>query len=74
MANNRPPALPQFPKFDFRPGRLIPFLILPVLLLGLLSSVYQVPAEGVAVVQRFGAYHDTAQPGLRFKLPFGIDT
>ncbi len=74
MANNRPPALPQFPKIDFRPGRLIPFLILPVLLLGLLSSVYQVPAEGVAVVQRFGAYHDTAQPGLRFKLPFGIDT
>lgn len=74
MATNRPPALPQFPKFDFRPGRLIPFLILPILLLGLLSSVYQVPAEGVAVVQRFGAYHDTAQPGLRFKLPFGIDT
>ena len=74
MANNRPTALPQLPKIDFRPGRLIPFLILPVLLLGLLSSVYQVPAEGVAVVQRFGAYHDTAQPGLRFKLPFGIDT
>lgn len=73
MANNRPPALPQLPKIDFRPGRLLPFLLIPLLLLGLLSSVYQVPAEGVAVIQRFGAYHDTTEPGLRFKLPFGID-
>jgi modulator of FtsH protease HflK len=73
MAANSPPSLPPFPKIDFRPGRVVPFLIIPVLLFGLLSSVYQVPAEGVAVVQRFGAYHDTTQPGLRFKLPFGID-
>jgi membrane protease subunit HflK len=73
MAANSPPSLPPFPKIDFRLGRVIPFLIIPVILFGLLSSVYQVPAEGVAVVQRFGAYHDTTQPGLRFKLPFGID-
>jgi membrane protease subunit HflK len=73
MASNSPPSLPPFPKIDFRPGRLIPFLIIPLVILGLLSSVYQVPAEGVAVVTRFGAYHDTTEPGLRFKLPFGID-
>jgi membrane protease subunit HflK len=41
---------------------------------GLFSSFYQVPTDSVAVVQRFGAYHETAEPGLRFKLPFGIDT
>ncbi len=73
MADQRPPSLPQFPKIDFRPGRILPFLLIPVVLLGLLSSVYQVPTEGVAIVQRFGAYLDTTQPGLRFKLPFGID-
>jgi membrane protease subunit HflK len=28
----------------------------------------------VAVVQRLGDYHSTTQPGLHFKLPFGIDT
>jgi membrane protease subunit HflK len=28
----------------------------------------------VAVLQRFGAYKDTMDPGLHFKLPLGIDT
>lgn len=41
--------------------------------IGLLSSFYQVPASSVGVVQRFGKYLDTTQPGLNFKLPFGID-
>jgi len=42
--------------------------------IGLLSSFYQVPASSVGVVQRFGKYLDTTQPGLNFKLPFGVDT
>lgn len=45
-----------------------------VCFVGLFSSFYQVPTDSVAIVQRFGAYHETAEPGLRFKLPFGIDT
>ncbi len=73
MASNSPPSLPQLPRIDIRPGRLLPLLLIPVILLGLLSAVYQVPAEAVAVVQRFGAFHDITEPGLRFKLPFGID-
>ena len=40
---------------------------------GLFSGVYQVPAESVAVVQRFGGYLKTETPGLHFKLPWGID-
>ncbi|HCN27736.1 MAG TPA: FtsH protease activity modulator HflK [Verrucomicrobiales bacterium] len=44
-----------------------------LVIIGALSSFFQVPAEAVGVVQRFGKYHDTAQPGLNFKLPFGID-
>ena len=43
------------------------------LLIGAFSGVYQVPAESVAVVQRFGGYLKTENPGLHFKLPWGID-
>ncbi len=39
-----------------------------------ITSVYTVPAESQGVVLRFGKYIDTVEPGLRFKLPFGIDT
>lgn len=74
MAGKSTPSLPPFPRVDFRPGKFLPLLLIPVLLLGMLSAVYQVPAEAVAVVQRFGAFHDITEPGLRFKLPFGIDS
>ncbi|MCB1231647.1 MAG: FtsH protease activity modulator HflK [Verrucomicrobiae bacterium] len=38
------------------------------------TSFYQVEQEEEAVVLRFGKYIKTEQPGLRFKLPLGIDT
>ena len=49
-----------------------------LLMMGLLAwagwtSVYTVPAESQGVVLRFGKYSDTVEPGLQFKLPFGID-
>ena len=37
------------------------------------SSMYTVQAESQGVVLRFGKYIKTVDPGLRFKLPFGID-
>ena len=40
---------------------------------GLISSIYTVQAESQGVVLRFGSYLTTVDPGLRFKLPFGID-
>ena len=40
---------------------------------GLFGIVYTVGPESVGVIQRFGRAIDTAEPGLRFKLPFGID-
>lgn len=50
------------------------FLIPAVLILGLLfTSIYTVQAESQGVVLRFGRYVKTVDPGLRFKLPFGID-
>ncbi len=41
---------------------------------GLFTTIYTVPAESQAVVLRFGKYIETVDPGLRYKLPFGIDT
>jgi membrane protease subunit HflK len=45
-----------------------------MLLAGLARGVYTVGPESVGVVQRFGRFIGTVGPGLRFKLPFGIDT
>ncbi|MFT4177062.1 MAG: FtsH protease activity modulator HflK [Luteolibacter sp.] len=44
-----------------------------VALYGVFSSYYTVSPESVAVVQRFGKYLDTKNPGLHFKIPFGVD-
>lgn len=44
-----------------------------IVLWGLGSSFYTVDAESQAVVLRFGKFARTAEPGLNFKLPFGIE-
>ncbi|MBM3824121.1 MAG: FtsH protease activity modulator HflK [Verrucomicrobia bacterium] len=46
-----------------------------VILVVLLSTgFYTVPADSVGVVQRFGKFLRIDEPGLRFKVPFGVDT
>ncbi len=45
-----------------------------LLFAGLARGVYTVGPESVGVIQRFGRFIGTVGPGLRFKLPFGIDT
>jgi regulator of protease activity HflC (stomatin/prohibitin superfamily) len=50
---------------------------LAVALLGLiafLTSWYQVESEEVAVVQRFGAYVRTTEPGLHMKIPLFVES
>lgn len=52
------------------------FLVVPLAILalvGVMTTYYTVSPESVAVVQRFGRYLSTENPGLHFKLPFGID-
>ena len=39
----------------------------------LLTSYYTVEAESEGVVLRFGKFLETVEPGLHFKMPFGID-
>jgi membrane protease subunit HflK len=44
-----------------------------ILLAAIFSSYYTVEPEGRAVVKRFGKVVAITDPGLHFKLPFGID-
>jgi membrane protease subunit HflK len=44
-----------------------------VALIGLFTCSYSVATDSVGVMQRFGRFSGIAEPGLRFKLPFGID-
>jgi len=43
------------------------------LLIAGVSSVYTVQVEEAGIVLRFGKYVETVDPGLHFKIPFGID-
>ena len=47
----------------------------PVVLLLILvfTMYYKVPTDSVGVVLRFGRYVSTEDPGLHFKIPFGVD-
>jgi len=44
-----------------------------MIVLGIASSAYTVQTEGQAVIKRFGKVVAIQDPGLHFKLPFGID-
>jgi membrane protease subunit HflK len=71
---------------DYKPRDIRPNLKLPslswiaailvgiLLVVGLWMSYYTVGPESQGVVRRFGKYLQTVDPGLHFKLPFGIDT
>ncbi len=53
---------------------IVLYVILGAALLVLpLTMFYTVDAEAEAVVLRFGKYYKTVGPGLKWKLPFGID-
>lgn len=56
-----------------RPAVILLGAAVLVLLLGASSAWYTVQPEGRAVVKRFGRVVGIADPGLHFKLPFGID-
>ncbi|MGD9016531.1 MAG: FtsH protease activity modulator HflK [Desulfobacterales bacterium] len=52
-----------------------PLLLIAVLAIVVIAtSIYTVQVEEVGVVQRFGKFVRITQPGLRFKLPFGVET
>jgi membrane protease subunit HflK len=56
------------------PTRFFKFLILGVIVLILIfTSFYTVGPEQIGVVLRFGKYVRSTDPGLHFRIPFGIE-
>lgn len=70
---------PPFDLNDFRPPRFptgilrwaIPAVIVVLILL---SSFFTIDTEEAGVILRFGEYNRTVDPGLRMKLPLGIES
>jgi len=61
----------QVKKFKLPGG---PLIILVLVLIVLASSMfYTVDVDEVGIIQRFGKYIRTSQPGLNYKLPAGIE-
>ena len=57
------------------PAKIFAMFFMALLLAwGITSSFYQVGTEETGVVLRFGHFNGFTEPGLHFKLPFGIDT
>ena len=71
MKNVTPPNLPQFPQFN--PSWIFRGVLAFVALSILISCYATIPADSVGVLIRLGKYVQTVPPGLRFKLPLGID-
>ncbi len=63
-ANPRPPMA----------GLIAAGAVVLLILVGAVTSYYTVNAESEGVVLRFGKYLGTTEPGLHFKIPFGIDS
>ncbi len=62
------------PKLNFSPRLLLAVPLAIFVLIGVFSCFFTVAPEAVAVIQRFGKFQYSADPGLHFKLPYGIDT
>ncbi|MBN1948693.1 MAG: FtsH protease activity modulator HflK [Candidatus Cloacimonetes bacterium] len=55
------------------PRRIVMIGLIIIAIVILLTGFYTINPEEVGVVQRFGKYINTTEPGLHFKIPFGID-
>ena len=76
MSDFRQPRRITFPSWtgSIDPRWIGGLALLVLLAAGLARGVYTVGPESVGVIQRFGRFVGTVGPGLRFKIPFGIDT
>ena len=64
---------PKIPPLKFGPW-MIPVVVVFLAFAAAGTIFYQVGPDEVGVVQRFGRYVRTTQPGLRIKIPFGVET
>jgi len=55
-------------------GKYLPVVLVVILaIFAVQSMIYSIGPDEVGVVQRFGRYVRTTDPGLHFKLPFGVE-
>lgn len=59
---------------NFKTGYVLSFIAAFLLLATFWTGWFTVQPEETGIVQRFGKVIDSAEPGLHFKIPFGIDT
>lgn len=75
------PSMPRPPQMDellnkfkgFKSSGIIFVLVIGLVAFIGLTSAFTIKQAELGVIQRFGKYDRTAQPGLNFKLPFGIE-
>jgi membrane protease subunit HflK len=74
QGNGGQPPTPDFNLPNFSP-RIVALVVVGLLLAGgIWSSFFTVEPEEVGVILTFGKYSSQAEPGLRFKLPYPIQT
>ena len=66
-------GMPKFQPPKFGPF-LIPFILIFIGISAASSLFFEVGPNEIGVVQQFGKFVRTTNPGLHFKLPFGIET
>ena len=67
------PQIPEIKLPSFDGGKLRVLIGAALVLIVVLTSVYTIDPEEVGLVLRFGKYAQTNDPGLHFKIPFGVD-
>jgi len=72
MADYTPPDIKMNLKLPSL-GWIAAIFVALLIVTGLLMSYYTVGPESQGVVRRFGKYLQTVDPGLHFKVPFGVD-
>ncbi len=66
------PPIPRMPRIPGGAARLV--LVAAAVLVLAVTGYYQVEPDEVAVVQRFGRFVRTTEPGPHLKIPFGVET
>jgi membrane protease subunit HflK len=59
---------------EFNKNIISGVIVAAIALILAFSSFYTIKTDEVGVIKRFGKYSNTTDPGLHFKLPFGIET
>jgi modulator of FtsH protease HflK len=72
IGGGRGVRIPQLPRLNVSLVRWL--LAAAAVLLLLLTGYYQIEPDEVGVVQRFGRFVRTSEPGPHLKVPFGVET